>query len=85
MRFAPYCGRDARAQGLRHDVTLGSVTFLLRAQYQASPTSNHSTPLQALPVVQNGPGAHFPMFIATEHRERLKWHRGADGMLSGFV
>ena len=23
----------------------------------------------------------FPMFIATEHRERLKWHTGADGML----
>ena len=22
-----------------------------------------------------------PMFIATEHRSRLKWHRGADGML----
>ena len=24
--------------------------------------------------------ALFHMFIATEHRERLKWHTGADGM-----
>ena len=25
--------------------------------------------------------ALLAMFIATEHLERLKWHRGADGML----